>query len=141
MADILGHVGAWAPKAEQIAMASLLDDPGQVAAYLGAMRGRVIERLDALASGFGAMRRDGLPVEVIPPQGAIYLSVRFPLAGRTNEQIRKLLLERAGFAIVPFQAFGMKEDTGWFRISVGAVSVADIAAALPRVRAVLESER
>jgi aspartate aminotransferase len=51
------------------------------------------------------------------------------------------LLERAGFAIVPFQAFGMKEDTGWFRISVGAVSVADIAAALPRVRAVLESER
>jgi aspartate aminotransferase len=141
MADILGHVGAWAPKAEQIAMAALLDDPGQVGAYLGAMRGRVIERLDALASGFLAMRRDGLPVEVIPPQGAIYLSVRFPLAGRTNEQIRKLLLERAGFAIVPFQAFGMKEDTGWFRISVGAVSVADIVAALPRVRAVLESER
>ena len=141
MADILGHVGAWAPKAEQIAMAALLDDPGQVAAYLAAMRGRVIERLDALASGFLAMRRDGLPVEVIPPQGAIYLSVRFPLAGRTNEKIRKLLLERAGFAIVPFQAFGMKEDTGWFRISVGAVSVADIAAALPRVRAVLESER
>jgi aspartate aminotransferase len=105
------------------------------------MRGRVIERLDALASGFGAMRRDGLPVEVIPPQGAIYLSVRFPLPGRTNEQIRRLLLERAGFAIVPFQAFGMKEDTGWFRISVGAVSVGDIKAALPRVRAVLESER
>lgn len=138
MADILGHVGAWAPKAEQIAMAALLDDPAAVSAYLAGMRGRVLERLGALAAGFEAMRREGLPVEVIPPQGAIYLSVRFPLPGRTNEQIRKLLLEEAGFAIVPFQAFGMKEDTGWFRISVGAVSVADIAAALPRVRAVLQ---
>ena len=141
MADILAHVGAWAPKAEQIAMASLLDDQDVVSTYLGEMRGRVAERLNALASGFEAMRQAGLPVEVIPPQGAIYLSVRFPLPGRTNEQTRKLMLERAGFAIVPFQAFGMKEDTGWFRLSVGAVSVGDIAAAMPRVRAVLESAR
>jgi aspartate aminotransferase len=122
-------------------MASLLDDPEVVSTYLGEMRGRVAERLNALASGFEAMRQAGLPVEVIPPQGAIYLSVRFPLPGRTNEQTRKLMLERAGFAIVPFQAFGMKEDTGWFRLSVGAVSLGDIAAAMPRVRAVLESAR
>ena len=37
------------------------------------------------------------------------------------------------------QAFGLKEDSGWFRISVGAVSNEDIEAALPRVRAVLAS--
>lgn len=141
MADLLGHVGAWAPKAEQVAMAGLLDDEAAVAAYLVAMRTRVGERLNKLAAGFAAMRAAGLPVEVIPPQGAIYLSVRFPLAGRTNEQTRKLLLDQAGFAIVPFQAFGLAEDTGWFRISVGAVSTADIDAALPRVRAVLESAR
>ena len=47
------------------------------------------------------------------------------------------LLEQAGFAVVPFQAFGLREDSGWFRISVGAVSVAEIDAALPRVRAAL----
>jgi aspartate aminotransferase len=52
----------------------------------------------------------------------------------TNEDIRRLLLEHAGLAIVPFQAFGLKEDTGWFRLSVGAVSVADIAAVFPRLR-------
>lgn len=139
MADILGHVGAWAPRAEQVAMAALLDDETVVSAYLETMRARVAERLDRLARGFTEMRAAGLPVDVIAPQGAIYLSVRFLLAGRTNEQIRKRLLDEAGFAVVPFQAFGLKEDSGWFRISVGAVSNADIEAALPRVRAVLAS--
>jgi aspartate aminotransferase len=137
MADILGHVGAWAPRAEQVAMAELIDDDAAVSSYLESMRVRVVARLDLLARGFAEMRAAGLPVDVIPPQGAIYLSVRFVLPGKTNEQIRKLLLDGAGFAIVPFQAFGLKEDSGWFRISVGAVSMEDIEAALPRVRAVL----
>src|SRR4029079_10353070 len=125
------------PKAEQVATAAFLDDEAAIAAYHATMRARVRERLDALATGFAAMRADGLPVEVIAPQGAIYLSVRIALPGRTNESTRRLLLDRAGFAVVPFQAFGLAEDSGWFRISVGAVSTADIAAALPRVRAVL----
>jgi aspartate aminotransferase len=137
MADILGHVGAWAPKPEQVATAAFLDDEAGIAAYHTTMRARVRERLDALAAAFAAMRAEGLPVEVIAPQGAIYLSVRFALPGHTNEATRKLLLDKAGFAVVPFQAFGLAEDSGWFRISVGAVSMADIAAALPRVRAVL----
>jgi aspartate aminotransferase len=137
MADILGHVGAWAPKAEQVAMAAFLDDEPAITAYHANMRARVRERLDALATGFHAMRADGLPVEVIAPQGAIYLSIRIALPGRTNEATRRLLLDQAGFAIVPFQAFGLGEDSGWFRASVGAVSLEDIAAALPRVRAAL----
>ena len=40
----------------------------------------------------------------------------------------------AGFAVVPFQAFGVKEDTGWFRLSVGAVSLAEIERGLPVLR-------
>jgi aspartate aminotransferase len=139
MADILGHVGAWAPKAEQVAVAAFLDDEAAIAEYHTTMRARVRERLDALASGFAAMRAEGLPVEVISPQGAIYLSVRVALPAHTNEATRRLLLDRAGFAVVPFQAFGLAGDSGWFRISVGAVSMAEIAAALPRVRAALAS--
>ena len=139
MADILGHVGAWAPKAEQVAMAAFLDDAPAITAYHTTMRARVRERLDALAAGFHAMRAEGLPVEVIAPQGAIYLSIRIALPGRTNEATRRLLLDKAGFAIVPFQAFGLAEDSGWFRVSVGAVSLGEIAAALPRVRAALAS--
>jgi len=137
MADILGHVGAWAPRPEQVAMAALLDDEAAVTSYLAEMRPRVQQRLDRLAVGFAAMQKDGYPVEVIAPQGAIYLSVRFAIPGQTNDATRKLLLDRAGFAVVPFQAFGLREDSGWFRISVGAVSLAEIDAALPRVRAAL----
>ncbi len=67
--------------------------------------------------------------------GAIYLSARFALNGkrtpdgqtlRTNDDVRRYLLKAAGFGVVPFQAFGVKEDTGWFRLSVGAVSMAEI---------------
>jgi len=95
-------------------------------------------RLDLLYDGFESMRRDGLPVRAIVPQGAIYLSAQFQLAGRTNEEIRKLLLDRAGFAVVPFQAFGLKKEDGWFRLSVGAVSPEEIERGLQRVREVLQ---
>jgi aspartate aminotransferase len=65
--------------------------------------------------------------------------VRVAVPGHTNEEIRKHLLTQAGFAVVPFQAFGLRGDSGWFRISVGAVSEAEIIEALPRVRAALLS--
>ncbi|HEX3696692.1 MAG TPA: aminotransferase class I/II-fold pyridoxal phosphate-dependent enzyme [Polyangia bacterium] len=137
MADILGHVGAWAPKAEQVALAALLEDEVAVRTYHAGMLERVKQRLDALAAGFQKMRADGFPVEVIDPQGAIYLSVRVAVPGRSNDEIRQHLLSHAGFAVVPFQAFGLRGDSGWFRISVGAVSERDIEEALPRVRAAL----
>ena len=95
-------------------------------------------RLDMLYDGLMAMKRDGLPVDAIAPQGAIYLSAQFRIPGRTNEEIRKLMLDRAGFAMVAFQAFGLKKEDGWFRLSAGAVSPAEIEAGLGRVRAVLE---
>ncbi|HEU5217311.1 MAG TPA: aminotransferase class I/II-fold pyridoxal phosphate-dependent enzyme, partial [Gemmatimonadales bacterium] len=57
----------------------------------------------------------------------------------TNEAIRKLLLEEAGIAMVPFDAFGLTEQTGWFRLSAGAVSVQEIVEGLDRVRTLLES--
>jgi aspartate aminotransferase len=53
--------------------------------------------------------------------------------GRTNEQIRVQLLQEAGIAVIPFQSFGLKPDSGWFRLSVGAVSEADIASALAKL--------
>ncbi len=149
MADILGHIGAWAPRAEQLATARLLDAPETVAAYHRTMHDALGARLDALHAGFRAMAADGYPVQVIAPQGAIYLSAQFPLIGRTvhgrairtNTDIRALLLEEAGLAVVPFQAFGLREETGWFRLSVGAVSVDDIHAVFPRLRTVLADAR
>jgi aspartate aminotransferase len=148
MSDLLGHVGAWAPRAEQVASARLLAATGEVRAYQAEITRGAQARLDALYAGTRALRDAGHPVDAIPPMGAIYLSVRFALAGRrtpagealhTNEDVRRYLLEAAGLAIVPFQAFGLAGDSGWFRMSVGAVSPAEIAAMLPRLRAALEA--
>jgi aspartate aminotransferase len=147
MKDFLGHVGAWAPRAEQIATAAFLRDPEAIATFRAGMHRALLERLEALHTGFGRLQAEGLPVDSVRPEGAMYLSLRLDLVGRTldgapiadNEALRKLLLERAGLAVVPFQAFGLAEETGWFRLSVGAVSVRDIQEMLPRVRALLET--
>ncbi len=146
MSAVLGHVGGWAPRAEQVATAKLLDDTGGTAAFLARFRAEVNARLARLHEGFDAMRRRGLPVESLPPMGAIYLSVRFhpfgrrsPTGGtlRTSEEVRRYLLAEAGVGIVPFRAFGVERDEGWFRLSVGAVSPAEIEAALPRIERAL----
>ena len=138
MRDIIGHIGAWAPRAEQMATAWFLGQKDEIASFHDTMKRELQLRLDLLHDGIEAMRQDGLPVRAFNPQGAIYLSAQFNLIGRdgitTNDQIRHILLEEAGFAIVPFQAFGLKAEDGWFRLSVGAVSADDIRAALPRVR-------
>ena len=139
MSDIIGHLGAWAPKAEQLAVAQFLAQPDDIAAFHRTMVRELRLRLDALYDGLMEMKRDGLPVDAIAPQGAIYLSAQFNLLERfkTNEAIRKFLLNEAGFAVVPFQAFGVKREDGWFRLSAGAVSVQDCVDGLKRVREAL----
>jgi aspartate aminotransferase len=146
MASILGHVGAWAPRAEQVATATLLADTAAIEAYHRTMLDGVYARLEALHAGLTALRERGYPVEVVRPMGAIYLSVRFPLhgavtpAGKTlgsNDDIRHYLLGEAGVAVVPFQAFGLMEETGWFRLSVGAVSTEEIPGTLERLESAL----
>ena len=81
MNDVIGHVGAWAPRAEQVATAKLLVDHSTVDRYIDGMRREASLRLDAVYDGLTAMQRDGLPVEAIRPQGAIYVSARFALHG------------------------------------------------------------
>jgi len=139
--DFLGHVGAWAPRPEQIATAAFLRDAAAIAEFRRAMNTALWQRLDALYSGFMALRQQGFPVNSVRPEGAMYLSLQLDLVGRNvggvvprdNEAVRALLLDRAGLAAVPFQAFGLPEESGWFRLSVGAVSLEDIAAMLPRI--------
>lgn len=149
MKTYLGHVGAWAPKPEQVATAGLLKDGAGIDAFHKHMITEVEARLTTLYTGITQLQREGFDVEAIPPQGAIYLSARFGLFGakradtgaviRTNQDIRKYLLEAAGFAAVPFQAFGLEEENGWFRLSVGAVSRKDCEEIIPKLRSALSS--
>jgi aspartate aminotransferase len=147
MASILGHVGAWAPRAEQVAVAQLLNATEEIISYHATMKKGIQDRLDMIYAMIEQFHTEGFPVESMSPMGAIYLSVRFALMGKktasgtsltTNEEIRNYLLHEAGLAIVPFQAFGTKEEDGWFRLSVGAVSLDDLQRLAPRLREALK---
>jgi aspartate aminotransferase len=145
MSDLLGHVGAWAPKAEQFATAAFLRDADAFTRARTELEQRLRARLEALHAGLARLAAQGHPVDAVKPQGTLYLSARFAwhgrsLAGgvlRSNDDIRRALLEHAGLAVVPFQAFALREEDGWFRLSVGATSVAAIEAGLGRLSALL----
>ena len=147
MGNILAHVGAWAPRAGQVATAALLESDTAIRDYNKEIKAGVQQRLDALYQGIMSMAADGFPVTAIEPMGAIYLSVRCDLNGvtmkdgttlQTNEEIRQYLLDKAQVAMVPFQGFGSDDETGWCRFSVGAVSMDDIRQMFPRLRSALE---
>lgn len=140
MSGFLGHVGAWAPRAEQVASAVLLRRPDLMAEYHLTMRAGVEARLNRLYEGVQAMKARGLPVDAIRPQGGIYLSLYVGLIGRgfaTNQAIASWLIDEAGVAVVPFQAFDLLEESGWFRMSVGAVGLDELDGALARMEAAL----
>jgi len=146
MAAVVAHVGAWAPRPEQAATAVFLSDVGAQQEYRARFLPGIQRRLDALYRGLDAMRQAGLPVEALPPQGAIYLTARIAPFGqrtpsgdvlRTNDDVRRWILEAAHIGVVPFQAFGVPEESGWFRLSVGAASESGIAEAMPRLEAAL----
>lgn len=142
MKALIGHMGAWAPRPEQLAAADLMDDPDALNGWFATLNDQVSTRLNTLYAGVAALRAEGLPVDAIAPQGGIYLSFRVDLVGRgfdSNEAIRRWLLDAAGVAVVPFQAFDMPEDSGWFRMSVGAVGMDDIQGALDRLGAALRT--
>jgi aspartate aminotransferase len=141
----LGHVGAWAPRPVQIATAEMLADAGAVAAARQTMRTGLERRLNRLHAGMLAMCKEGFPVEAVAPAGAMYLSARFGSprghagsAAETTEAVRCQLLERAGLAVVPFEAFGYVGEPGWFRLSVGSVSEQMVEEVLARLRETLE---
>jgi aspartate aminotransferase len=150
MSALIGHVGAWAPRAEQVATVALLDDAGAIRTYEAVFKKGIEARLARLHGGLVELARRGLPVDALAPAGAIYLAARLHPFGsatpagrplRGIEDVRRFLLEAAGIGVVPFQAFGRREDDGWFRLSVGAVSEGDIDAALPRLAAALAALR
>lgn len=140
MKALIGHMGAWAARPEQIATAKFLRRPDLMASYMTDMKARVDQRLQLLYRGITEMKARGLPVSAISPQGAIYLSFHVDLIGskfKTNEEIRNFLLEKSGVAVVPFQAFDMKDENGWFRMSVGACGIDELERALERMEQAL----
>ncbi|MEE2747156.1 MAG: aminotransferase class I/II-fold pyridoxal phosphate-dependent enzyme [Candidatus Thermoplasmatota archaeon] len=136
---LIGHMGAWPARPIQKAAAELYSKTDILEQYFTDLDGKIADRMAVLQNRLSDM--SGYGVSYVEPEGGIYLTTRFDLFEKlnvnTNEEIRQWLLESAGVAIVPFQAFGLEDDSGWFRISVGAVGVDDIHAAMNRLESAL----
>jgi aspartate aminotransferase len=148
MKSILSHVGAWAPKPEQVATARFLNNTEAVDRFLMHYKGQVGKRLNAFYEGFMALKNEGLPVDAIYPQAAIYLTVKMNIMHRkmasgtvirNSNDITSFLVNEAGVAMVPFSAFGAADQSPWFRLSVGTARLEDIAAIFEGLRKALKS--
>ncbi|RCH54537.1 pyridoxal phosphate-dependent aminotransferase [Mucilaginibacter hurinus] len=146
MKAIVGHMGAWAPKAEQMAMGKFLSDVNAVDTFLENLKSNVQASLDALYRGFQQLKAEGFNVDAIEPMGAIYLTIKVDYIGKTTPDGKLLetatdvnfyLIKNAGIAFVPFSAFGTGEDMAWFRASVGTITNEDIQHTIPRIKAAL----
>ncbi len=146
MRAILSHVGAWSPKAEQEATAKFLKNDVAVNDYLATFKNRINKRLVDFYEGIQTLKAKGYDVDAIPPQAAIYLTVKFDLVGKTGAEGKLLattadvtayLLNEAKLAIVPFYAFGTSTNSPWYRLSVGTAHSNEIKALFSQLDAAL----
>jgi aspartate aminotransferase len=147
MKALLTHLGAWAPMAEQKAVARFLPQKENIDRFLAHFRGEIETRLQGIYTGLEQLKKEGYPVDAIAPQGAIYLTVQFDLCGRktadgkvlrTQAEVTAYLLNEAKLAVVPFYAFGAAAGSSWYRLSVGTCKKEEIPAFLGQLRQALQ---
>lgn len=150
MRSILGHVGAWAPKAEQVATAAYMNNAIQVDIDTQKLNEQIHKRLLGIYTGIQRLKTEGFPVDAVVPQAAIYLTVKFDLKGKTSPSgellstsadITKYLLDNADLAVVPFYAFGASNDSTWFRLSVGTLVIEEIDEIIETIKLSLQKLR
>jgi len=147
MKAILTHVGAWAPKAEQMASAKYLSDLKLYDQFIEVQKEKVISRLDGFYKGFQTLKSEGFKVDAIAPQAAIYLTIKFDLHGlktadgkvlATTKDVTKFILDEAKLAVVPFYAFGASDNSPWYRMSVGTCKLSDVNDVIENLRKALK---
>lgn len=146
MKALLGHIGAWAPKAEQVAVAKYFKNKDLVDRFLNSFKKQVQVSLDELHNGFQQLKSEGFNVDSIIPMGAIYLTLKIDYIGKitpagdvlkNSADVNFYLIKEAQTALVPFSAFGNDDSMAWFRASVGGCSLQDIKDMMPRIKAAL----
>lgn len=143
MKAILTHIGAWAPMAEQKAVAYYLQNRDGIKKYLARFKSEIEERLRRIYDGFSQLKKEGLSVDAIAPEAAIYLTIKVDLVGKTTAEGKKLetqsdvtayILNAAGLAVVPFYAFGAERTSPWYRLSVGTCKKDEIEEMIGKLR-------
>jgi aspartate aminotransferase len=137
MKAILTHVGAWAPMAEQKACARFMMQTEAINDFLLYFKAEAEERLRTIYKGLMRLKADGLPVDAITPEAAIYLTIRVDCVGmktpggellETQPDVTDYLLNEARLAVVPFYAFGAAGNSPWYRLSIGTCKKETISA-------------
>jgi aspartate aminotransferase len=143
MKAILTHIGAWAPMAEQKAVAYYLGNREAIHKYLVHFKSEIEERLRRIYDGFAGLKKEGFKVDAIAPEAAIYLTIKIDLVGKTSGEGKTLatqndvtayLLNNAGLAVVPFYAFGAEKTSPWYRLSVGTCKKEEIDEMIGKLR-------
>jgi aspartate aminotransferase len=147
MKAILSHLGAWAPMAEQKAVAKYLPMSAAIDQYLAHFKSEIAFRLQTIYNGFVSLKDKGYAVNAVAPQAAIYLTIQFDLVGKktasgnmlgTQSDVTSYILGEAKIAVVPFSAFGAGGDNNWYRLSVGTCIKEEIPTMLAQLEAALE---
>ncbi|WP_460571050.1 pyridoxal phosphate-dependent aminotransferase [Flaviaesturariibacter terrae] len=150
MKAILSHVGAWAPMAEQKAVAKYLRQHDAVERFLAHFKRELEERLRRIYDGIMLLRSEGLPVDAVAPEAAIYLTLKIDATGRTaadgaqlqnQSDVTSYILKEAKLAVVPFYAFGAPRNTPWYRLSVGTCRKEEIDEMIGKLRIALRGLR
>ena len=150
MKAILSHLGAWAPMAEQKAVAKYLIQKDAIAKYLTHFKAEIEERLHDIHNGFIALKQKGYSVDSVTPQAAIYLTIKIDLAGKstaegnvlvTQSDVTSYILSEAKLAVVPFSAFGAGSKSPWYRLSVGTSKKEEIPEMLGKLENALSQLR
>lgn len=135
MKAILTHIGAWAPMAEQKAVAYYLGNRDAIKRYMTHFKKEIEERLRKIYDGFQQLKKEGLPVDAIAPEAAIYLTIKIDLTGKktadgklleNQSDVTDYVLNEAKLAVVPFYAFGASHSSPWYRLSVGTCKKEEI---------------
>lgn len=147
MRSINSHVGAWAPMAEQKAVASYLRKTDAIDKYFVHFKAEINERLQNIAAGFQKMKAAGFNVDAISPEAAIYLTIQIDYTGKKTTEgkllenqadVTSYVLDEARLAIVPFYCFGSNPESSWYRLSVGTCKKEEIPEMLTALQSALE---
>ena len=147
MRSINSHVGAWAPMAEQKAVANYLFKTESIDKYFILFKAEINKRLQNIFAGLQQMKKEGYQVDAVAPEAAIYLTIQIDYTGKktangkllaNQADVTSYILDDAKLAVVPFYAFGAKPDSSWYRLSVGTCKKEEIDEMLGMLKAALQ---
>jgi aspartate aminotransferase len=123
MTEVFSHIGAWAPKPEQNAVAMYLNDYDDMVEFVNSKTKQYSDISNKICDKIQELKDKGFRIDYQRPEGGIYISIYLgeSLSFPTIESYIKFLINRCSIGLVPFEYFGSKENKGWFRMSIGGV--------------------